>query len=401
MSPIFWLLWIGLLLVSVWSTPFVPVTITSAEAQIAFAIDDTSRSPTNPRETLRYVRDSVLSSWALAPNGTPARIQTMLLDGWQLVVGDADVLRRWLSLLLSTIALVALVRLVSGEIALGLFAMSAYFFLDASQSFDGLMLIITTSLLALLSYRRWQQKPSLWRNILYCLSTLLAVIVFWPIVLLVVGQVALAVRQGNISWRSLLISYSAVAAATTAWISLLLLSDNLLPLIDLTPARTLSWLIFLVIALIWFYGRRLAQQQRYLLLLVLVIFQSSVSLWLFSNSPQWQAVTAELAQQRQPLDPLVLLTPPDHPASYYAAETPFDAGIALRLGWQALSSQMLSSTLAALDEQTRIWLVAEQDVPITQVALDRLASDRRILYQVEIDNTLIVQFDHVSDEAAE
>lgn len=143
------------------------------EGYTAWIIHDEMREPDSIRETVRFVRDSLLNTVNYVRSDVHPPLYYLLLDVWTLLIGNSEFALRLPSAILATLSLAAiyalgrqLFNIKTGIIALILLGTSGFYLYYAREA-RMYSLYLTLATLSTWAYILWWHKPTMRRGLLY------------------------------------------------------------------------------------------------------------------------------------------------------------------------------------------------------------------------------------------
>lgn len=164
------------------------------EGYSAWIVRDEMRQPESLRETLRFVKDSLLNTFNYVRSDVHPPFYYLLLDVWTLVAGDSEFALRLPSALMATLSLAGIYAIgrqcfntKTGLIAL-LMLGTAGMFLYYAREARMYSLYLALATLSTWAYLRWWHRPGIFRGILYGIFLTLMLYTHYTAFLIILAQ---------------------------------------------------------------------------------------------------------------------------------------------------------------------------------------------------------------------
>lgn len=199
----------------------------------AWVVRDEMRDPNTLRETVRFVRDSLLDTLNHIESDVHPPLYYLLLDGWTLLVGHSEFALRLPSALLATLALASIYAvgrqwftMKTGLIALVVLGTSGFYLYYAREArMYSLYLALAT--LSTWAYTLWWQKPTTSRGLLY--TIILALLLYthytsFTIIIVHFIHTIITVKSWShkVSWWQFFIPFGLAVLLFAPWIPFLI-----------------------------------------------------------------------------------------------------------------------------------------------------------------------------------
>lgn len=203
------------------------------EGFTAWIVHDEMREPETVRETLRFVRDSLLNTLNRVREDVHPPLYYLLLDVWTLLIGDSEFSLRLPSALMGTLSLATVYAIGrhwfntrTGIISLLLLG-TAGFYLYYSREAQIYSLYLVLATISTWLYSRWWQKSTLFRGLIYGIALALMLYTHYTAFVIILAHglhALLTIRQWSKKsalWQ-IIIPYGLSALLFSAWIPIFL-----------------------------------------------------------------------------------------------------------------------------------------------------------------------------------
>jgi hypothetical protein len=119
----------------------------------------------------------------------------------------------------------------------------------------------------------------------------------------------------------------------------------------------------------------------------------AVSLLMLPRPTDWRGVIDPISRVRQPFEPIITDFPANSVQGHYDAMFGLQRGIAVRLGWQSLTADVVRERVDTLSDSPVVWVMVEADRAAAWDLLGMLGEGRTITFQTEVDGTLIARLE--------
>jgi|GEM_PF-6782158 len=354
----------------------------------AFAIHmvyDEVVPPAGIRATIGYVVDSLLSVIRqTAESGGQPPLYYLLLDGWELILGEAQVMLRMFNVVWGVLLVGLVYRLLTDAQARALIiivlALSPILHFAMLQQ-TPLIQFLALAMLSIVLYLRWRESDGLLITAIYTLVLIALVLTAYSGVTIVLVQAIHMVMQptegksnaGKSTRRKLsfrrLLPFIISGLVVLGWI------------VAFTPSVSTqgSWILILLailavvaIPLLLEYGNR---RRELLVVTAFMIVMQVVAVVMLGMCVRYTEATQQVIDRRDPFEPLLYDIPESSIMVYYLRQTRLGGGYTLNVGWRDFSAQEMESLTDDLQVTSVIWLIYPSRSPLAQMTNQFAESD--------------------------
>lgn len=380
----------------------------------AWIIRDEMRDPETIRDSIRFIRDSLLNTFKHVRDDAQLPLYYLLLDIWALLSGDSEFSLRLPSALMGMISLASVYAIgrqyfntKTGLIALLLFGTSG-FYLYYTREAQLYSLYLALSIISTWAYSRLWHKASIFRGAIYVIF--LAFLIFTHhtafVILLIHGLHALLTNhvwsKKSKAWQGFLL--------LMLWIVVPVIALFVIDMMGLSLFR-LEYLLLIIPAGALFIANLISNMRSSFLdtprrqLALIVIFTGLIISAQFRTyhvqsqaRPDWHEAVSNADESRAVGESALVNFDADSPLAYYAHRTGLLDGISINIAWRRFSSQEIPHIADSLESASTVWSIVNLQDANSWGAIATLSENRNITYRDILEETIFYEF---SEEAGE
>lgn len=381
----------------------------------AWIIRDEMRDPETVRDTIRFVRDSLLNTLKHVRDDARLPSYYLLLDAWALLNGDSEFSLRLPSALMGMISLAGVYAIgrqcfntKTGLIALLLFGTGG-FYLYYAREVQLYSLYLALSTLMTWAYLRLWHRVSIFRVIIYVMVLIPLLFTHYTALLipLIHGLHALLTKRlwskKSKEWQGflLLMLWIVVPVIALFVIDMMGLSSLKLEyLLLIIPAGALLIANLISNMRLSFFDTARNRLELRVIFTGVIIFVQLVTYHVQSQARlDWRETVFNADANRAVGESALVNFDADSPLAYYAHQTGLLDGISIFIGWREFSSQEIQHIADSLENASTVWSILNLQDASSWGAIARLSENRNITYRDILEETIFYEFSEEAGEA--